>query len=155
MPLIVEDGTIVTDANSLVTVAQARSFASDRGVELSSTDADIEVLAIKAMDYLVSQELSYKGEAISKYVPFPRAGLPGTIDSLKLARNAQCALIIELHNGTDILPTGDGTRVTKEKIGPIETEYYEESLSTPMPVMHSVEAFLAPLRKNFTVVTRI
>ena len=50
MALVIEDGSRVAGANSYVTLAEARAFASARGVTLSAVDATLEPFVIKAFD---------------------------------------------------------------------------------------------------------
>jgi hypothetical protein len=52
MTIIVEDGSVVADANSYSTVADLRAFALTRANALPVADADCEVLLLKAMDYM-------------------------------------------------------------------------------------------------------
>ena len=52
MALEIEDGTGKPNSNSYVTVAQARSYALARGVELPAAEAAVESLLVQAMDYL-------------------------------------------------------------------------------------------------------
>lgn len=59
--LVIEDGSIVTGANSYISVEEARTYASCRGVSLSEDDSVVEVQLIKANDYLQSLRCSYKG----------------------------------------------------------------------------------------------
>lgn len=138
--------------NSFITVAEARTFASSRGVSLSSDDSVVEAQAIKAMDYILSQEHTFDGVRINDNAIFPRTF---NMDiSLEYAGNAQAALIIEQHKGTDILPTSEGPAIKKEKVDVIETEYAENSDPTPSPKMRSVDIWLDPLRKSHIYVRR-
>ena len=50
--ITVEDGSNVANANSFVTIAEARSYAVERGVTLSATDDDVAVQIIKAKTIL-------------------------------------------------------------------------------------------------------
>jgi hypothetical protein len=53
MAIIVEDGTIVTDANAYITVAFFRAWHTARGVDATEFDtADIEAAIVKATDYV-------------------------------------------------------------------------------------------------------
>jgi len=53
MALIIEDGTLVANADSYVTLAVARAFAEKRGLVPVATDA-LEADLIKAMDFIES-----------------------------------------------------------------------------------------------------
>ena len=148
MPLIVENGTGVPDANSFATLEQARSFATDRGVTLPA-DGTLTAYLVKATDYLKS--LSYQGtkkHAGEEYLPWPRTGL--TLDDEDFADtviprdilNAACQLCIEQFNGVELAPTATGAAVKREKVGPLETEYAGSSRPTA-PRMPLVDAYLA------------
>lgn len=71
MPLIIEDGTGVANANTYATAAQLTDYATDRGVTLTASP---EVLLIKAMDY--TESLQYPGRKTSETQPlqWPRTG---------------------------------------------------------------------------------
>jgi len=72
--LTVEDGSIVTGANSYVSLAAARSYAAARGATVPAADADLEVMIIKAMDYLESHRDQFLGDSVERDQPlsFPR-----------------------------------------------------------------------------------
>jgi hypothetical protein len=72
--LIVEDGTIVANANSFNTDAEFMAYANIRNVEIPSTEPDRDALQIKAVDYLISREQSMKGTRVSdlQELPYPR-----------------------------------------------------------------------------------
>ena len=59
--IIIEDGTNVEGANSFVTVEECRAFAEARGLTLPVDDSDVEILLIKAVDYLNSIENRFQG----------------------------------------------------------------------------------------------
>jgi len=74
MALIIEDGTIVAGADSYATLAVLRAYALKRGVTLSAVDADLEVLAIKAMDYIGSFEDKFQSartDPVNQLLSFP------------------------------------------------------------------------------------
>lgn len=150
MALVIEDGTGVAGANSYITVAEAREFADLRSLFLPLSDADVEALIIKAFDYL--EGLDYKGEPANppQAAEFPRRNLyiQGILFSessipYKL-KQAQCQLTVEANN-TELLPTGDGREVVKEKVDVIEVEYAEKGISVARPTFTAVNNFLKDL----------
>lgn len=163
MALVIEDGSIVSGANSYATVAEAREYASLRGVTLSATDATVETLLIKAMDYLETFADRYKGEIVDEEqsLSWPRyyatyRGYEISGDAIPDAiKRAQMQAAIELHNGVDLLPTETGARVKREEVGPIKTEY-DLSRSPSLPSMPALEALLSGLLNTggFAYVTR-
>ena len=131
--LIVEDGTIVPNANSFVTEGQIATYARSRGVlipALIDPELDaIAVLGIQAMDYLAV--LPWRGEPVSpmQTTPWPRkntgleiseTNIPGPIVA------AQLSLSLFANKGIELIPGGATSgMVIKEKVGPIEQEYSE------------------------------
>jgi hypothetical protein len=158
MALTVETGAGVLNANSYVTLAEARAYASARGVTLTAVDADLEKILVKATDYLESFRDKYKGYKLLGfgYLQWPRSGV--VIDGFNLAqtalpvelKNAQAQLAIEISNAVDPLPTfttGTGTSAIKrEKVGDLEVEYAVTPDDTQTaPIISKVDALLLPL----------
>jgi len=76
MALTIEDGTIVSSANSYVTDAEYVAYAAARGLTIGSTATLREIELIKSMDYLQDQD--YQGlrtEPDNQMLPFPRIGV--------------------------------------------------------------------------------
>lgn len=140
MALIIEDGTMVATANSYATLIEIRAYALERGVTLPTVDAAVEVMAIKAIDYMESLRSKYKGFAasVTQALCWPRTCvyIDGIlVDSTKipvLIKKAQMQLVIDLNAGFELMPTIEGASVKKEVVGPIETEYFPgTNLATP------------------------
>src|SRR5262245_53644679 len=103
MALVVEDGTIVDDANSYASLAVIRDYASARMIPVSDDDEVLSGQAVVATDYLETFKDQYKGElveadqplswprvgAIINGVEFPQDQIP--VDLVK----AQCQLVCE------------------------------------------------------------
>jgi hypothetical protein len=160
MALIVEDGTIVADANTFINREAAIAYAAERGITLAN-DETTDAKIIKAMDYLALYDQAWKGEQVEygvqtlawprKYVyignsttVFPSDQIPG-----QLVR-AQAELVLQVNAGVNLLPTlsGDTAFVTREKVDVIETEYSEAmalKLAGLLPDMPLVDALLSPL----------
>lgn len=156
MALVVEDGTIVAGANSYVDVASARSYACARGMSLSDDDLTLEAQLIVAMDYLESLRDKYQGtktEPGIQELQWPRQDV--VIDCEELDPNtipvelqkAQCQLAVEQEAGAILFPTESGKFVTREKVGPLETEFSDKVIPSTQPNMTSVDALLEPLLK--------
>ena len=153
MALIIEDGTGVDNANSYITVAEARAFASLRSLILPSSDSEVEVLIVKAFDYLES--LDYKGNHANppQSAEFPRRDLylQGVLFSesqipYKL-KQAQSQLAYEAVN-IDLQPTGNGKEVIKEKVDVVEVQYSEKGINVARPTFTTVNSFLKDLLKS-------
>ena len=153
MALIIEDGTGVDNANSYITVAEARAFASLRSLILPSSDSEVEVLIVKAFDYLES--LDYKGNHANppQSAEFPRRDLylQGVLFSesqipYKL-KQAQSQLTYEAVN-IDLQPTGNGKELIKEKVDVVEVQYSEKGINVARPTFTTVNSFLKDLLKS-------
>jgi hypothetical protein len=130
MPLIVEDGTLVEDADSYNTLADLRAYATKRGVTLPVDDTALTVLAIKAMDYIESLEPRFKGTRVEseQSLSWPRKG--AVINGFFVDEDAipkqlvelQCQLVIDGMT-VALQPNGTGRIVKKQKVDVIETEY--------------------------------
>lgn len=151
MALVIEDGSIVTGANSYVTLAEARAYALARGVTLSATDSVVEILAIKSMDYLEMQD--FKGDAVdeAQELAWPRAyayinGDYFVSDDIPEAlKKAQMQLMIYYNAGIDPIAASAAAQfVTEDTVGPLTTKYSEAVGNIPARIP-LVDNFLLPL----------
>jgi hypothetical protein len=156
MALIIENGSLVENATSFVTVDAARAFAEARAATLPAADGDVETLLIQAMDLLEGLRDSFKGSKVdpaTQALQWPRQDV--VIDGWEVPTDhipkeliaAQCQLAIEA-NLTDLAPTGDGRDVIREKVDVLETEYAPGSGGVAQPYFPKVQALLAPLLKS-------
>jgi len=163
MTLVVEDGSIVANANCYADLATIKAYATARGIALG-TDTVIEQQVIKAIDYLEGLRNRFQGNKVvsTQCLQFPRQNV--WIDGFEILETvipnelvkAQCQLVCEQANSIDIMPTQSEPAVKKEVIGPIETEYAVATGTITTPVMTAVDALLEPLFKNnsgFTLTT--
>lgn len=152
MTITVEDGTIVSGANSYVTVSELETYASERGVTLNaSTEGDKEVLLIKAMDYIGAKYGDrFKGTKVSRTQPlhWPRAGvyIDGYLQpSNEIPRNleyGQLAAAVEADSGTDLLPNPTAP-IKRERVeGAVEVEYFNPGKVMPVSAFASADALL-------------
>ena len=155
MALIIEDGTIVANANSFITLAEARTFATARGVTLTGVDADLEVFVIKAMDYLIEFEPKLKGIRVgnAQTLMYPREGvryyreiLDDSAIPVEL-KNAQAQAVMEIASGIDPTPNGPNNTIKRNKVGPIEQEFFAGGASSKT-TLKKVEVILRPLLKT-------
>lgn len=157
MTLNVEDGSLVTNADSYISLEAARTYAASRGVSLSSGDATAETQLRKAFDFVESYRDRFKGSKVSssQMTQWPRVGVyidNEYIDSVTIPNElkyAQVQIAAAIESGLDVNPTSDGTSfVKREKVGPIETEYSEAVATSGVPIVRRAEALLAPLLKS-------
>lgn len=128
MAIVVEDGSVVPDANAYMSVEDVTAFAAARGVTLSEDEAVVEVMLIKATDYIAAKEAKFKGTRTSteQELTWPRTiggvdvGVPQKI------RDAQGFLVMAAAGAVDILPVDsdpDSFPIKSEKVGPLETVF--------------------------------
>lgn len=157
--IVVEDGAGVLNANSYVTIEEARKYAGDRGIELNADDDKVASFLIQSTDYLESFACKYQGKPTFATQPlqWPRSGVilncedwPDNAIPPQL-KAAQSALAVIVNSGIPLLPTI--TRedyVIEETVGPITTKYGDEVTGLADGVgmigrFTSVDALLAPL----------
>lgn len=134
MTIIVENGTIVSGANSYVSEAELTAYATARGVTLS---LDTEQLLIRAMDYIEAQiYLGYKFTS-TQPLQWPRSGV--YVDSYLVdsdvipteLKNGQMETALAIDNGQD--PLADIARTTKsETVGSLSVTYADNAASTTL-----------------------
>ena len=154
MALIVEDGSIVANANSYISLVDARAFADSRGIVISTDDTIAEQQLLKSMDYLEAQRARYQGEKtepLTQELQFPRENMQ--IDCVDFPSDeipkelwqAQVYLAVEVESGVELMPTTEGGFVTFEKVGPLETKYSEKIGTNQQPSFQSVNVLLDAL----------
>jgi len=146
--IIVEDGSIVPNANSYVSAAELTTYASNRGITLTLPP---ETLLIRAMDYIES--LQYQGYRVSQDQPlqWPRycvyvdkCLIDSDVIPMQL-KNALMQTAISIDEGNDPLATQTQT-VKRERVDVIEVEYMDGSSSAP--IIKTVNAMLYKLLGN-------
>ncbi len=155
--LIVEDGSIVANANSYASIATLRAFADQRGRDLPDDDDQLARMCIVAMDYLEGMEYLFKGRRVSalQVLSWPRTGvkincqLQAETLIPKALVNALCQLTIEANSldGT-LSPTQTDYAIKQEVIGPMSTTYAVDTINGSKafkPVYPIVDTFLRPL----------
>ena len=148
MAIIVEDGSIVTGANSYVSEAELTAYATARGITLTG---DEEELLVRAMDYIES--LNYKGMKFSDEQPlqWPRSGV--IVDGYavsassipQILKNGLMQTAMAIDNGED--PLADLPRsVQSETVGPISVTY--SSGASSVPIVRKINAQLYKLLES-------
>lgn len=155
MALTLEDGTGVANADSFVSLAEVRAFASSRAKSVSATDATLEAQVRAAHDWLVSQEHKFQGYRThdTQTLPFPRCGLAlfgRSVDSQTIPqalKNAVCQLVVEIQT-VDAQPTAEGRVVISETVGPLSTTYKDTGTPLALPLFPKVEGHLSPFYRS-------
>ena len=140
MAFVTEDGTGLALANGYVTVAFADAYFVDRGNAIwaaVATDAEKEQAIVRATDYIDKRfGIRFKGvkQSSDQGLEWPRAGAvdnDGYVfdDVPRNLEKATCEYALQALSLT-LAPNNSnaGVKITKKKVGPIETE---QELSTP------------------------
>lgn len=143
MTIVVEDGSIVAGANSYGTIADFRTYATQKDLLHSGSsinvndksDDEIEAALIEAKDYIEAKGEEFQGYKVSDSQPLQwprndvwvdkRSRLLSNSSIPREVEYAQYALAYDAFSVRlmpTILPTETG-RVVSEKVGPIETVY--------------------------------
>jgi hypothetical protein len=152
--LIVEDGSIVSGANTYVTVAEFTQFCSDRNITITSTYGDESELLIQAMDYFEQQP--FKGIKFIETQPlqFPRSDfyLDGYLtdsDAIpQLVKDAQITIAVSIMQGNDPLTTLDRS-VKREQVDVLEIEYMDNA--GPSVIIRSISNIMRKLVVSSTM----
>ena len=125
--IIVEDGSIVAGANSYISEANLTTYATDRGITIVGTKAD---LLIQAMDYIEQQYFIGLKYTQDQPLQWPRAGVEidefpiavTEIPTLLIEALAETALAIDAGNS----PIADLERTKQQvTVGPVSVTYAE------------------------------
>lgn len=152
--IVVEDGAIITDANSYVTVAELEAYASKRLKVLPDSADEKAVLLIKAADYLETKSEAYKGSKVSALQELAWPRYPVEIEGFSIASNeiptalkkAQLIAALLTNDGFDLMPNLQASDiVTEERIGPITTKYADPLRVGIDPKPTELESVIAPL----------
>jgi hypothetical protein len=152
--LVIEDGTVVTDANSLATDEEFKTYANLRCMTVPATQPAREALLILAMDYIFSVEHKLSGCRTSELqeLPEPRIGACVNyreIDSDEIplyAKRAQMELALQAQT-SPLLVNASIQNIAKEKLGDLEVEYFNGGTWSQVQTGRA-DAFLNPLYVN-------
>lgn len=131
MTLIIEDGTIVANANSYVTDAEYVAYAAARGLTIGADATAREIELFLSMDYLYNQD--YQGnraESDTQELPFPRSGVylyNRLLDSSTIPKELKYA---QMEGGIaaksqSLLVNSANSDVKKQDLRGLSVEYFE------------------------------
>jgi hypothetical protein len=132
-PLIVEDGSIVANANSFVSEAEYAAYAALIGVDIDGVPNQ-RIALIKAAIFIGTYESRLKGALVSRNqsLAYPRTDLVlegfawNDNEIPRQVKLCQMQFAIDLQSGIDIYnpPQSDSVAVKREKVdGAVEVEY--------------------------------
>ena len=155
MALIVEDGTAKDNADSYISLADARIYATSYGLVLPTDDTDAEVALRQGAQYVDLQESCFGGARVSstQSLSWPRLGAVNAYgfaiaaDSIpKQLGYAQVAAAAEYGSGTDVRATDDGLSIAKERVeGAVEVSYFQNGKTGSSVVITKAIDALKPL----------
>lgn len=154
MPLIVEDGSIVPNADSYVSLADARTLADRYGWELPADDTAAESALRNGASYVGLQESAMCGSRVSptQELSYPRRGLSAygfdlATDTIPAAViRAQVAAAVEYGRGTDVRAVSDGRATSMERVeGAVTVQYFNNGSNGSTVEITSALDALAPL----------
>lgn len=154
MALIVEDGSIVTGADSYVDLANAYLLAAKYGVELPTDEISAEVALRNGASYVGLSEDLVCGSRVSatQSLTFPRAGVymfghpvAETIIPEQVIL-AQLFAAVEYGAGTDVRASTDGKEVSSVEVdGAVSESYFQSGNDgSEITITRSIDA-LKPL----------
>lgn len=156
MPLIVEDGTNVSGANTYVTVAEVQDYATLRGISLTGyTDTQVEQAIVRACDWIEAQREQFQGYKSWDEQPLQWPRYPVYIDGYlnngesipTVLKQAQCQLACDALS-VDLMPRGTGREVIQKTVDVLTTIYAQQGTSVANPVLQKALALLRPLFNN-------
>lgn len=154
MALIVEDGTIVANANTLVTEFEFESYAEGMGVTISG---EIEPILRKAMQFVDSFDARMKGSRVSRdqALSFPRSDFEidgwswGETEIPRAAILAQLAVALDIAQGIDPYNPPQAKIRTKERVeGAVEVAYAAPTAGFKLSKSSSSEALINALLRS-------
>lgn len=154
MTLIVENGTIVANANSYVSDAEYVAFAAARGYTIGVDATAREIELTKAMDYLEGHRDRFKGIKVNRNQPLQWPRVSVFIDGYQTDSNI---IPSELKNAQmesayqsisfNLSPSGKYQNVQSQKLGGLQVSYFNGG-SYQGVQLKSVAVFLQELLKN-------
>lgn len=132
MALVIEDGSVVTGANSYVTLAEFKAWADARDITYSADDDALEATILRAMDYL--ERLFFIGNKANENQPlqWPRteALIDGYYaDATEIPKEVKTALyeatVVEAAGNSEL--ENQSRKTLRERVGDIEVQYADNS----------------------------
>lgn len=155
MALVVEDGTGKSDADSFISLVDARAFAANYGITLPTNDTAAEVALRQGCQYVELQQECFSGSRLTstQALSWPRTGATN-VYSFEYADGymppqlgfAQVYAAAEYAAGKDVRASDDGLSVaSKEVTGAVAVSYFNNGKTgKAITITKSLDA-LAPL----------
>ncbi|MGK5040439.1 DnaT-like ssDNA-binding protein [Janthinobacterium sp. GB1R12] len=155
MPIIIETGEGLADAESYASVAAADARCASLGMTswAALADADKEIALRKAALFMATYRTRWTGRRVYQHqaLDWPRYNVVVdgfTVPSTSVPAdvvNACVDLAVRAGRGEDLLPDLDtgSNAIKKDKTGPLETEYFQNTADARERFV-AVDALLAP-----------
>jgi len=156
MAIIVEDGSIVANANSFVSTNDYIDYALSLGIDVTvDIDAE-EANLVKATQYIASHEANLKGILVDRdqTTPYPRTDLIiegwgwGFDEIPRQAILAQMNIAIDYHNGIDPYNPEVNRVVTEETVSGAVSVKYKGGMPSKASKQTTSNALMSLLLKN-------
>lgn len=154
MTLIVEDGSIVADADSFISLSRGRELASRFGLTISPDDDTANIELIQGAMYVNAQESRMSGDRVSaeQTMCYPRSYvykygflIPDNSIPNELEK-AQIYAAAEIHANGSPWSTNNGQVVASESVsGAVATTYFNTGSSGSSYTIDAVDVILRPL----------
>lgn len=158
MAIIVEDGSLVANANSYVTRAEFIAYAQGFGVAIPDTEAS-DAQLLKAAQFIDSHESRLKGTRSTRdqAMAYPRSDL--MIEGYYWAQDeiprqvllCQLNVAMDINSGIDPYNPAppDNRALRREKVdGAVDVEYFGNDKAVKMSRTSSATALLSSLLRN-------
>jgi hypothetical protein len=155
MPIIIETGDGLADAESYASVAAADARCASLGMTgwAALTEADKEIALRRATLFMATYRTRWAGRRVNQHqaLDWPRYNVvvdgfivPSTIVPAEVV-NACIDLAVRAGRGEDLLPDLDtgSNAIKKDKTGPLETEYFQNTTDARERFV-AVDALLVP-----------
>lgn len=129
--LIVEDGSVVDDANTYASLEYVQKYAAYRGEELDEDEEVTKASIINAMDFIEGLSQSFQGSRVTanQNLQFPRSGvwidrnlIPYNVIPRQL-KDAVAQLVIDIKLTGPLQATTGAFAVKRRKLEGLEIEY--------------------------------
>ncbi len=155
--LIIEDGSVVANANSFVTDDEFKAYANSTNYDVPATQPDREALLIKSYDHLsCTYESRMQGYLISQEQTgfFPRSNVYAYnfyVDSDSIpqdVKKAQMMAALSINDGVDVNAVKSDADLASFEVVGVYKESYQDGSSTPtIAEMPAVSRCLQPYTK--------
>ena len=155
MALVVETGVGLADADSFISLVDARAFAAKFGITLPADDTAAEVALRQGCQYVELQQKCFSGSRLTttQALSWPRTGATNVYSfdyadgyMPKQLGFAQVYAAAEYAAGTDVRATDDGKAIASEEVtGAVAVSYFNNGKTGGTVVITRAMDELSPL----------